>query len=604
MALQLRKLPIPVAAFFQAFIGDQNLLGVAVMNELKRFLRYLKGYEGQVALAVVLILAVTGLGLPYPMIVKVMVDDALPHHDWHLQKMLMGLFLLVFVARNILQYLNRYILQRLGMRITCDMRQDIFAHLQTLSLKYYESNQSGKIAARVAIDTGAIHSLITGVLVNLITDSLNIVAIACVLWWIEWRLALVVLCVLPLFVINYKFSVRRIRSLSRRHRRNWDRVVGFLHERVASARLVKSFSAEEREINRFNRGIEADYRNFNQLTLFNTRLWVVAASIESFGILCMFTAGGWLVIHDQLTIGKLIAFSTYVGFLFSPILRLSDMNSVVTNAVTSLEKIHQVIDTPSFVVEGPATIQLPVVTGRVEFRDVQFSYDAQRKVLKNINLAVAPGTMVALVGPSGAGKTTLINLLCRFYDVDTGTILLDDYDIRKVSVKSLRQQIGFVMQESILFSGTLLDNIKYGRPDAAMPAIIEATKAANAHDFILQLPHGYHSAVGERGVKLSGGQRQRIAIARAILKNPRLLIFDEATSALDTESERLIQDAMERLMKNRTTFVIAHRLSTILQADQIVVMKDGEIVETGKHAELIARGGLYNRLYDLQFRDE
>ena len=574
------------------------------MNELKRFLRYLKGYEGQVALAVVLILAVTGLGLPYPMIVKVMVDDALPHHDWHLQKMLMGLFLLVFVARNILQYLNRYILQRLGMRITCDMRQDIFAHLQTLSLKYYESNQSGKIAARVAIDTGAIHSLITGVLVNLITDSLNIVAIACVLWWIEWRLALVVLCVLPLFVINYKFSVRRIRSLSRRHRRNWDRVVGFLHERVASARLVKSFSAEEREINRFNRGIEADYRNFNQLTLFNTRLWVVAASIESFGILCMFTAGGWLVIHDQLTIGKLIAFSTYVGFLFSPILRLSDMNSVVTNAVTSLEKIHQVIDTPSFVVEGPATIQLPVVTGRVEFRDVQFSYDAQRKVLKNINLAVAPGTMVALVGPSGAGKTTLINLLCRFYDVDTGTILLDDYDIRKVSVKSLRQQIGFVMQESILFSGTLLDNIKYGRPDAAMPAIIEATKAANAHDFILQLPHGYHSAVGERGVKLSGGQRQRIAIARAILKNPRLLIFDEATSALDTESERLIQDAMERLMKNRTTFVIAHRLSTILQADQIVVMKDGEIVETGKHAELIARGGLYNRLYDLQFRDE
>ena len=574
------------------------------MNELKRFLRYLKGYEGQVALAVVLIMAVTGLGLPYPMIVKVMVDDALPHHDWHLQKMLMGLFLAVFVARNALQYLNRYILQRLGMRITCDMRQDIFAHLQTLSLKYYESNQSGKIAARVATDTGAINNLITSVLVNLITDSLNIVAIACVLWWIEWRLALVVLCVLPLFVINYKFSVRRIRGLSRRHRRNWDRVVGFLHERVSSARLVKSFSAEQREIDRFNRGIEADYRNFNQLTLFNTRLWVIAASIESFGVLCMFTAGGWLVIHDQLTIGKLIAFSTYVGFLFSPIIRLSDMNSVVTQAVTSLEKIHQVLDTPSFVVEGPATIELPVVTGRVEFRDVQFSYEARRKVLKNINLTVDPGAMVALVGPSGAGKTTLINLLCRFYDVDGGAILLDGYDIRKVSVKSLRQQIGFVMQESILFSGTLLDNIKYGRPDAAMPAIIEATKAANAHDFILQLAHGYNSAVGERGVKLSGGQRQRIAIARAILKNPRLLIFDEATSALDTESERLIQDAMERLMKSRTTFVIAHRLSTILKADKIVVMKDGEIVETGNHTELVARAGLYKHLYDLQFRDE
>ncbi len=574
------------------------------MKPLQRFLKYLKGYETQIALAIVLILSVTALNLPYPLIVKAMLDDALPRHDWEKQKLLMAIFAGVFLLRGGLAYLNRFVLQRLGMRVTCDMRKDVFAHLQTLSLKYYERHQTGKIAARVSHDTGAIFGLITGVVVNLITDTVTVIAVLGMLFWIEWRLALVVVAVLPFFLLNYRLSVKRIRALSRRHRRNWDRVVGFLHERVSSARLVKSFSAEKREIERFNRGIEADYRNYNQVQLFNVRLWVVAEMISSVGTLGVLSYGGWLVIQQSLTVGELVAFSSYIGFLFSPIVRLNDLHSVIQNATTSLEKVYEVLDTPSFVVEGPGTIELPPVRGRVEFRQVQFSYDAQRRVLKDINVVVEPGQMIALVGPSGAGKTTLINLLCRFYDVDSGAILLDEHDIRNVSVKSLRQQIGFVMQESILFSGSLLDNIRYGRPEADMASIQEATKAANAHDFITSLPHGYNSAVGERGVTLSGGQRQRIAIARAILKNPRLLIFDEATSALDTESERQIQDAMQKLMRGRTTFVIAHRLSTILQADKIVVMQQGEIVETGRHDELLAHGGLYRRLHDLQFREE
>ena len=571
------------------------------MNELRRFLGYLRGYEGQLAVAVLLILAVTALTLPYPLIVKYMIDDALPHRDWPKQEFLMGLFLVFFLVRGVLSYLNRYLLQRVGMRITCDLRKDIFAHLQTLSLKYYENFHTGKIVARVAEDTGALFNLVTNVLVNLISDSVTLLAIIGVLFWINWQLAVLMMLVMPLFIFNYRLSRKRLRKLSRRHRRNWDRVIGFLHERVASARLVKSFSMEEREIKRFDRGIENDYHNFNQLTLTNARLWVIADMISSLGLLLVLYFGGWLVIHDRLTVGNLVAFMTYVGFLFSPIVRLNDVNTIVQRAITSLEKIYEVVDTRSFPVERPDAIELPSLRGRVEFRDVHFSYEAGRRVLKDINLKVEPGQMIALVGPSGSGKTTSVNLLSRFYDVDQGAILVDNIDIRNVSVKSLRRQMGVVMQEALLFSGTLVDNISYGRPEATRETIVEAAKAANAHAFITQLPRGYRTIVGERGVKLSGGQRQRIAIARAILKNPRILIFDEATSALDTESERLIQDAMERLIRDRTTFVIAHRLSTILKADRIVVLQAGEIVEQGTHTELLAHRGLYFRLYELKF---
>ena len=572
------------------------------MNEIRRFLGYLRDYKGQIALAVFLILCVSALMLPYPLIMKEMLDRALPQKNVYELAILMVLFAAVFLARGGLSYMNRFVLQRVGMRITCDLRKDVFAHLQTLSLKFYENHRTGQIVSRVAEDTGALFTLVTGVLVNLLSDSVTVIAVLIMLFWIHWKMALLTLIVLPLFVLNYRTFRKDLRRMSRRHRRNWDRVLGFLHERVSSVRLVKSFSMEERENERFNRRIDSDFRNFNHLMMHNTLLWVIADLISSVGTLLVLFYGGWLVIKGQLSVGLLVAFNTYIGFLYGPIVRLNDLNTTIERAITGLEKIYEILDTPSFVVESTDARDLPPIDGRVEFRDVSFGYETDRKVVNHVSLVVEPGKMVALVGPSGGGKTTLVNLLCRFYDVEDGAILVDGLDIRTVRIKSLRRQIGVVMQESVLFSGTLAENIRYGLPEASMQDVIDAATAANAHDFIAKLPRGYHTAVGERGVKLSGGQRQRIAIARAILKNPRILIFDEATSSLDTKAERLIQEAMERLMKGRTTMVVAHRLSTILKADRIIVVQGGAILEEGAHADLLKQNGLYRHLYDLQFQ--
>jgi subfamily B ATP-binding cassette protein MsbA len=379
--------------------------------------------------------------------------------------------------------------------------------------------------------------------------------------------------------------------------------MGFLHERIASARLVKSFSMEETEISRFNRGVEQDFNNYNQVTLYNTRLFVIADMISSFGGLLVLLYGGWMTIQGQMSIGQLVEFNTYIGFIYTPIVQLADLNQIIDRAIVGLEKIYAIMDTPSAVSDAPNAEDLPPMQGRVEFKDVHFSYNAGHEILRDINLTVEPGQMVALVGPSGSGKSTLINLLTRFYDVDAGVITVDGKDIRKVRIKSLRRQIGIVMQENLLLSGELMDNIRYGHPEATFEEVVEAAKAANAHNFIMGLPRGYHTLLGERGVKLSGGQRQRVAIARALLTNPRILIFDEATSSLDTESERLIQEAMETFMHNRTVLVIAHRLSTILKADKIVVLKDGNIVEHGSHADLLEKNGVYRKLYDLQFQE-
>lgn len=575
----------------------------------QRFLSLTRPHRWRIVLGVALILGATLLTLPAPWIFKLIIDDALPQHDLRLLGWLLVAFTGLFLARGWLTLVRNRVLQFSAMRIVCDLRIQLFAHLQTLSLRYFDANQTGKVISRITQDTNEVYQLTNGFLITVIADSVTILGVLGFLFWVEWRLALAVTLVLPLFALNYLHNRRKMREESRVHRDNWDKVVGFLHERVAAARVVKSFTREAAETNAFASGINADYFNYSQIVMRNTRLSVVADVLGSLGALIVLGYGGWLVVQGAMEVGTLVAFNAYIVFVFPPIVRFVDLAAVFQRANTALENMWAMLDTKPDIADRPGAVVLPLARGEVEFRDVCFDYELEPpgqgrpRTLTDVNVHIPAGQLVAIVGPSGSGKSTIINLVARFYDVASGQVLIDGRDVREVTVESLRRQIGIVLQENVLFSGTLEDNIKYGRADATREEIVAAAMAANAHEFIRELPDGYATVVGERGAKLSGGQRQRVAIARAILRDPRILIFDEATSALDTASERLIQQAMDRLMKGRTAFIIAHRLSTIQNADMILVMEQGRLAERGTHAELLAAGGLYAKLHALQFQD-
>lgn len=574
-----------------------------------RFLALTKPQRWPILLGIVLILAATLLMLPAPWILKLIIDRALPEQNMRLMIQLLAAFTGLFVLRAWLTLVRNRILQFAAMRLVCDIRIKLFSHLQSLSLRYFDTNQTGRTIGRISQDTNEVYALTNGFLITIIADSVTVVCVLGFLYWIEWRLALAVTAVLPLFVLNYLHHRSRMKQESRVHRDNWDKVMGFLNERVAAARVVKSFAKEQDEIASFAGGINADYFNFSRIVMRNTKLSVVADLLGSLGALVVLAYGGWLVMQGDMQVGTLVAFNAYITFIFPPIVRFVDLSAIFQRANTGLENIFTMLDTKPEVADLPGAPALPALRGEVEFRGVGFDYDLEPpgkgrpRTLSNVSFTIPAGKVVAIVGPSGSGKSTIINLIARFYDVASGAVLVDGHDIRTVTTDSLRKQIGIVLQESVLFSGTLEDNIKYGRPDATREQVLDAAVAANAHEFIVKLPDGYATVVGERGSKLSGGQRQRIAIARAILKDPRILIFDEATSALDTQSERLIQQAMERLMKNRTSFIIAHRLSTIQNADIILVMEQGQLAEMGTHAELLAKDGLYAKLHALQFKD-
>ncbi len=572
------------------------------MSNLGRLLGYLKPYRARVALAVLLMALVTASTLPMPRITQYVLDVVLPGKLYRMLNVVFWLIIGLYIFRGLVSFGLNYLLGWLGQRIVFDLRFQSYRHLNRLSLSYYDKRQTGKIMARVIDDINVIQYMITGGFVTLITDILTLFVVVPVVFHMEWRLAWIAIVIVPTYVLIYKLFLKRIRALSVQLREKWDALIGALQEKIAGITVVKAFNREEYEVERFMTTVKDNFTLGMTQAKLNRILGLFVTIISAGGTGLIYWYGAVLVLHRALQPGELIAFVGYIGYLYGPALRLVDFNIQAQWAGAAIDRVFETLDTRPEIMDAPDAASLPEMRGAVEFRDVSFGYDPEKPVLHHLNFAVEPGEMIAIVGPSGAGKTTVVNLIARFYDVTDGAVVIDGLDVRQIRLESIRRQIGYVSQESLLFSVTIRENIAYGHHDATDEEIVTAARNADLHDFIMSLPDGYSTKIGEDGVKLSVGQKQRLAIARATLTNPRILILDDATSALDSETEANVQAALEQVMKGRTNFVIAHRLSTIMHADRIIVMDGGRIVDIGRHDDLVQRPGVYKNLYDEQFR--
>jgi len=572
------------------------------MDNFKRLLRYLKPYRFRVGISVVLMFVVTLSAIPMPLLQKVVIDSAIPDRSTQMLAWIFFGVLSLFAVRGIVSFALNYLIGWLGQRVVFDLRFQSYRHLQRLSLAYYDGRQPGKIMARLTGDIDVIQYALTQGFVYLITDVATLIIVFGWLFTLEWRLALITMFILPLYVVNYKLLLSRIRTVSVELRERWEKMMSTLTEKVGGIAVVKAFAQERHETDLFMETVAGNFRLGMQQTKLNRFLGATSQVIRALGTGLVLWIGGLLVKGQHLSPGALFAFYGYLAYLYDPAVRIVDFNVQLQWANAAIERVFETLDTRPEIVDSPDAVYLPTVRGEVEFQDVTFGYSATEPVLHNVSFRVHPGEIIAIVGPSGAGKTTVVNLLARFYDVNSGHVLVDGHDVRTVRLESMRRHIGMVAQETILFSVTLKENIRYGKKDATDEQVIAAAKSADMHGYIMSLPDGYETKIGEDGIKLSGGQKQRMAIARAILADPRILILDDATSALDSHTEANVQAALAELMKGRTNFVIAHRLSTIMNADRILVMNDGKIVDFGTHEQLVNRPGIYQELYREQFK--
>ncbi len=580
------------------------------MDSIKRYFIFVKPYWKSILFTIIIGLFKFGIPLLLPLIIKYVIDDLLMAKLPVEEKldelyMIMGATFVVFtVIRYPIEYYRQYYAQLSSNQILYDIRDRLYSHIQKLSLRYYQNTKVGEVISRVINDVEQTKNFVVTGLMNVWLDLATLFIAIGIMLSMDVGLTLIAISVFPLYGLSTKYFYKRLRKLTKVRSQALAELQGHLHERIQGIPVIKGFALEDHEQKQFDKRNQNFLQKAVDHTVWNAKTFAVTNTITDLAPLLVITYAGVQTIQGELTVGALIAFYAYLDRLYSPLRRLVNSSTTLTQSIASMDRMFELFDETYDINDKKDALVLSSIKGRVVFDQVGFRYeDIGDKVLTNIELVVEEGQTIALVGTSGGGKSSLISLIPRFYDVTEGAIYIDGCDIRDVTMKSLRDQIGIVLQDNILFSDSVKENILMGKPAASMEEVIEAAKAANAHDFIMELPEEYDTAIGERGVKLSGGQKQRIAIARVFLKDPRILILDEATSALDLESEQLIQQSLERLAKDRTTFIVAHRLSTITHADKIVVISEGRVAEAGTHQQLMEFKGLYYRLYTVQNLD-
>lgn len=574
------------------------------MTDYARLLHYVVPYwrRGVAAIIAMIMGALTTLAVPW--IIRNIIDDVLAAKNLVALNWIALGILVLFFLRGVFSYLQGYLMSYIANRVIIDIRNEVYARVQRLSLRFFDTSKTGSLMSRLTNDIGALQTAIVDNFVNIVKESVILIGSLVGMVILHWRLTLLCVIIVPLVSITIKYFGRKLKKSGHMMQERIADVTSHLQETIGGIRVVKSFFREDYEIARFRQINQASFGAAMKAARQSSQLSPIVEFIAAIAVTAIIWYGGWSVIDGELTAGELIAFLIYAINLANPVRRLSALYGDIQRSMAAGERVFALLDETPDIREKADAIALPVLRGDVVFDAVHFRYEPSKEVLSGISFHAEPGQKIALVGPSGSGKSTIANLIPRFYDVTAGAIKIDGHDIRDVTLASLREQIGIVPQDTALFNTTIEENIRYGRLDATYEEVAAAVRAANAEEFVRQLPQGLQTPIGDRGLVLSGGQRQRIAIARALLKDPRILILDEATSALDTESEQLVQAALERLMIGRTAFIIAHRLTTIQDADHILVIDRGRIVESGTHQSLLALHGMYYNLYTLRLQGD
>lgn len=577
------------------------------MGSIRRYLKFVKPYRIHIFITIAIGIIKFGIPLILPLLLKYVVDGiintshSLATKTSHLTYAVSIAFFIFVILRPPIEYYRQYFAQYIGSRILFDLRGNLFNHLQKLSLRYYANAKTGEIISRVINDVESTKDFVITGLMNVWLDLITILITVSIMLTMDVKLTFVSLIVLPFYTIAVKHFFGRLRLLTRQRSQALAVLQGFLTERIQGMQVTRSFALEDYESNLFKEKNGEFLDRALKHTSWNARTFTVINTLTDIGPLLIIGFSAFQVINHHLTLGEMVAFIGYIDRLYDPLRRLANSSTTLTQSFASMDRVFELMDEKYDIVNRDNPIYAKKLKGHISFKNVSFQYNSNDdEVIHDVSFQIQPGHKIALVGSSGGGKSSLVSLIPRFYDVTKGSIEIDGVNVKDYDMKSMREKIGIVLQDNFLFSDTVKSNIHYGNPDASEEEIIAAAKAANAHDFIMSLPNGYDTLVGERGVKLSGGQKQRVAIARVFLRNPSILIFDEATSALDLENEKYIQDAINELAKNRTTIFIAHRLSTITHVDQIVFIDQGNVIEMGTHEELMAKKGSYYHLFEIQ----